>query len=144
MNYELSFIFEPSITEADIPEYVGKLTELLDKSGAKVSYSETPRLRNLAYTIERAQGGKRFKFNQGYFGYLRFESEPASIEEIGKSVNALKFIIRSLLIHAPKKEVITPRVPRANKAKEEGVVAKVSEAEIEKEVDNLIASTVSA
>lgn len=143
-EYEISFIVDPAIVEADMPEYVGKLTELIEKNSGKVSYSETPRLRNLAYTIEKAQGGKRTKFNQGYFGYIRFEAEPGKIEEIGKAVSALKFVVRSLLIHAPKKEVITPRAPRAHKAPVEGVATKATEAEIEKEVDNLIASTVSS
>lgn len=138
--YELAFIIEPAIAESVLPDCMNKIEEILGRHEAKTSYSETPRLRNLAYTIEKANGGKRSKYKQGHFGWVRFESSGASIEDIGKEVNALSFVIRMLLIHAPKKDVVPVRA-RPRRMKEEVGGAKPTEADIEKEVDNLIAST---
>ncbi|MEK7535633.1 MAG: 30S ribosomal protein S6 [Patescibacteria group bacterium] len=142
--YELAFILPPSIPEDAVAVEVTKITSILEGHGASIVISENPRLRGLAYTIERSSGGKREKFDQGYFGWTKFNILAENIPAIKTDLTHINTIIRDLLIHAKPGTTSTTarRIPRhiSISITPDMPIQKVSEAEIDKEVEKLIES----
>ena len=141
--YELAYILEPGVPEDKLPEYAGKITGLIEKHGGSIVLADNPKIRTLAYTIERATGGKRQKFNQGYFGWLKFNNTPDKIEQLENDVKGWSEVIRHMIIHTVKSvSTFVPRrrpdTPRGTEG--ETSMPKPTEAELEKEVEQLIAS----
>ncbi|HEY9582987.1 MAG TPA: 30S ribosomal protein S6 [Candidatus Paceibacterota bacterium] len=137
--YELAYIVEPQIAEESLPAFVAQITAIIEAVGGVVTLSDNPKLRGLAYTIERSVGGKRQKYNQGHFGWMKFTAESTKIPDISLELGRLVPIIRKMIIHSPKpsRNLSSRRVPR-KVASEAGV--KVTEAELDKEVETLIAN----
>ncbi|HEY4493318.1 MAG TPA: 30S ribosomal protein S6 [Candidatus Paceibacterota bacterium] len=138
--YELAYILEPELDEQASQQELARISSVIEKHGGATVLSESPKLRGLAYTIERSGGDKKRKFNQGYFGWMKFNIVGSILPELEKDLAHDSHIIRHLVMHAtlasaspirrvPRK--ITPDVP----------VEKASEAEIDKEVEKLIEST---
>src|SRR3989344_2956190 len=143
MLYELAYILDPGIAEERLAEHAGKITGVIEKHKGALVLADNPKLRGLAYTIERATGGKRQKYNQGYFGWVKFTVSPTSIPDIEKEVKGMTEVIRHILIHTfksvpayvPRRPADAPRADSSDKP-----VVKPTEAELDKEVDELIAS----
>ena len=142
--YELAYILDPGIAEEHLAEHAGKITGVIEKHKGALVLADNPKLRGLAYSIERATGGKRQKFNQGYFGWVKFTVSPTAVPMIEKEVKAMTEVIRDMLIHTVKSVApYVPRKPRATESVEgDKPLEKPTEAELDKEVDELIASTV--
>ena len=143
--YELAYLLDPAIPEEGLGGSVDTLRGILDAKGVKVVVSEMPALRGLAYTISIAEGGKRAKYDRAYFGFMRFDGTTEVADALGSELKKNKEIVRFMLIHAPKGTVPAraPRVaPGFRGVKNEQLPKeKPSEEEIDKQVDELIAST---
>lgn len=137
--YELSFLIIPEIAEEHLPAELEKIVSVVERHGGAVTLRDNPKLRGLAYTIERSSGGKRQKFNQAHFGWLKFNAVSTSIPEIAKELTTNHNIIRHLLIHGTN--VIPSSFARRNKDKADAPAEAPTEAEIDKEVEKLIEST---
>ena len=138
--YELAYLLEPSVGESDVPARAGDLGAIIERLEGIVNISDNPKLRKLAYTIARSLGGRRQKYSQAYFGWIKFSAPAASIPLIDKEIKGLSFVVRYMLIRAVK---VVPRVPRriiAHKSEGLDAVVKPSVEEIDKEVESLIAS----
>jgi len=140
--YELTYILEPQIQEEAVSGEVSQISILLEQHGATVVLNENPRLRGLAYTIEKSIGGKRRKFDQGYLGWIKFNALPESIPAINSELDGVNTIIRKLLIHGTKTSALSPMRARPQRSDPSGSDHKASEAEIDKEVEELIASAI--
>jgi ribosomal protein S6 len=143
--YELGFLIDPAIPEELVPAEVAKIIELVEAHKGSLEVSGTPIMRALSYTIEVAKAGKRHKYDQAHFSWVKFRMLPLQIEAFNLEVTKIPTIIRHLLVHGSLAST-TPAIRRY--VKKEGVpgaetveVVKVTEAEIDKEVDALIAST---
>src|SRR3989338_9142659 len=144
MLYELAYILDPGIAEERLAEHAGKITGVIEKHKGALVLADNPKLRGLAYTIERATGGKRQKYNQGYFGWIKFTATSSAVVEIEREIKQRTEVIRHMLIHTvksvaayvPRRPADAPRADTGDKP-----VEKLTEAELDKEVDDLIAST---
>ncbi len=139
--YEIGYILNPAIAEERLAVEAATLVSVLEKHGASITLSDSPKLRGLTYTIERSLGGKREKFDQGYFGWTKFMADPLKLDGINAELKLNRDIIRHMIIHANTK--VSTRPPRRFPVKksEAGTEEKVSEEQIDKEVESLIAST---
>ena len=145
--YELAYILDPGIAEEHLAEHAGKVTGIIEKHGGTIVLVDNPKIRGLAYTIERATGGKRQKYNQGYFGWVKFTAVPGSIPEVEKEVKGMTEVIRHILIRTVKSvATYVPRRPADAVSAKGGSASggKPTEAELDKEVDELIASAAPA
>src|SRR5690349_6757897 len=103
--YEIGFHLVPTLTEAQVAAAFERMHKALDKAEATVLAEESPKKISLAYRIERSVAGKREKYTEGYFGFIKFEF-PAEAEGIGEpqsshkattgeEVNALETMLRA-------------------------------------------------
>jgi ribosomal protein S6 len=142
--YELGFLLDPAVPEDAVSGEMAKLSQMLEAKGGRIEVVGTPILRTLAYTVEIAKAGKRYKYNQAHFSWLKFHLVPGEIEALNIEIGKFPGILRHLLVHGTMASS-TPALRRY--VKKDGVpgaevldAPKATEAEIDKEVDALIAS----
>jgi ribosomal protein S6 len=147
--YEVGYHVVPTVEESKVGDVVEKIRAQLSANKAEVIGEQFPTKMQLAYTIERSTTGKREKYNDAYFGWMKFAVEErdgtAALEAVLRGTHE---VLRYLLVQSSIPEVAAPRraVFSSNRlegetikkpaAPEEGGV--VSEAELDKSIDALV------
>lgn len=145
--YEVGFHLVPSIPEGDVAGVADNVRALL--GDAEIISQGTPAKMTLAYTIERAMQGKREKFTQSYFGWIKFAVEDQSIvPALQEKLRAMHEVIRYIVISTTREEVKTARRAVFGSDRLEGETikkpaaaaekpAEVSQEELDKSIDAL-------
>jgi len=126
--YELGYLVLPSIAEDSLADVVSTLQGIVRKSGGVEIASEDPLKFDLAYTMSKVVGARKYVVNEAYIGWMKFEVEPSEVVAIKTAVEALDEILRCLLIKAPRESVFT--FAAAQKALEEAEKAAEMPAEV--------------
>ncbi len=152
--YEIGYLLVSSIPEEKVASEAASLKEALSKKGAEFLGEEAPELRTLAYTMVKKIGTSNHRFDQGYFGWFKFELSVKEIEGIKKSFEENPNMLRMLLITTVKEntylgkkspsasvikaeEMVSPEVV-AEPAKEAAPVAAASIEEMDKSIDAMV------
>jgi len=153
--YEVGYLLLPYIQEADLAAQVALIKEQIAKAGGTVFSDEDPRLITLAYPMFKVFSNKKTKFENAYFGWVKFDGDPKTVAAIKKSIEALANVLRftiiktireNTLIRKPSfnakpiaKPIMKDKEPApADTAKEEAPKAEVNEVELDKEIEGLI------
>lgn len=97
--YEIGYLIASSVPNEKVEEEVNKIKKVISDSGASVISEEAPHYEDLAYTIRtKTVSGSYHKFDNAYFGWIKFEVGSSVIDSIKKSVEIIPSIIRSLII----------------------------------------------
>lgn len=95
-DYEGAFIFRPSLDEAGLAEEMGKVEELIAAEGGTVKEWDKWGKRRLAYEIKGE--------SDGYYAFLKFEADPASIEKLVEAYRLRENILRNMNILLDEKD----------------------------------------
>jgi len=148
--YEVGFHILPTVAEEKLPELVLKIKDSITQNGGEIISEDFPKMRVLAYDIKKRIETKYSTFNKAYFGWVKFETLPASIEKIQKEMeinpDILRFIIvktvRENTMHSPKFPMVAKGVGVVEETKVADVLptekVEVSEEEIDKSIDELL------
>jgi ribosomal protein S6 len=156
--YEIGFHIVPTVAEDNLGAIVEKIKSLLGKEVEIVAESAPQRM-HLAYQIERATQGKREKYTESYFGWVKFAlKEKEEGEGVGAQVNAIeqslrdtKDVLRFILIQTVREDLMQQKGRAVyqsdrlegqtlTKAPREAEKAgEVSEAELDKSIEALTA-----
>lgn len=146
--YELAFHIVPQTPEDGVGSVVEKLRKLI--GNAEIITEQFPAKRALAYVVEIAHTGKREKFTEGYFGWIKFATRRDAIPAIEQGVRAMKEVLRHLLVETVRENTMEqPRRAVFTSDRLEGhtiekpvapveKAAEVSEEELEKSLEGLI------
>jgi ribosomal protein S6 len=148
--YEVGYLFVPTISEEELPANYGNLKELISSFRGQIISDEMPKMITLAYQMLKVVANVRSKFNTAYFGWVKFEMDPASVLELKKKLDLSPNIIRFLILKTVKENTIATKrfvyrdqAHRKAPAKSaDGVVAEpveINKEEIDKEIDAMIA-----
>ncbi len=96
--YEVSFLVATSVSESQLPEEVSSIRSVIEAAGASIIAEEFPKLITLAYQMEKLIETKRRKFNDGYFGWFKFEMPVGNISNIKQDLDKRTHIIRHLIV----------------------------------------------
>ncbi len=110
--YECGFILVPTIPESEVPQTVSSLKALVTSAGGTITSEGTPEFIDLAYTMERTIGSKKSKYSQGYFGFIKFETSPESLEQLKKALDGDANIVRYILIKTNSENTIVFKKPK--------------------------------
>lgn len=146
--YEASFLLSPSIAEEKLPEEVSALKTAIEEFGGIFISEDFPRLRPLSYEMVKKIDNKNQKYNQAYFGWVKFEIEPSKMLAIKNSFQNNLNIIRFLLIETVKENTLyshklavrKDREAKSARQAEEAALGPVSEEEIDKSIEKLVVS----
>lgn len=148
--YEVGFHLVPTILEDGVGAAVQIVRKLIGDDAEFISEGY-PQKVNLAYVVERATQGKREKYGEAWFGWIKFATTRNKIPALEAALNDSREVLRSLIIETVREDIAPPKA-RAVFASDrlEGetikkpaapaeVAAPVSEAELDKSIDALVA-----
>ena len=111
-TYELGFNLVPTIPEQEVAAQVDVLKALIEKANGTVGAIGNPEFIDLAYQMEKNVGSKRSKYSQAYFGWIKFEMTPESMETLKKSLDSVNELIRYILVKASVENTIVFKKPK--------------------------------
>lgn len=106
-TYELAFHVLPTIAEGEVETVFKKIKDLITKHG-EITIEEAPARFDLAYEVVKYLEGRNRKFTSAYFGWVRFTAKASEIETLNHEVEAIKELLRHLLVKLTKLEVENP------------------------------------
>lgn len=153
--YELGYHLVPSLSSEQVEKEQALIKALIEKQGGLFISLGAPKRMQLAYTMVKKVESKGTKFDQSYFGWIKFEMLPAEAvalkEVIDTRGNVLRFIIvKTIREHVimrdqqvtftrkPEEEKIPEKV--VVKTKETGGSKPVSDEELDKTIEELVAN----
>lgn len=143
--YEVGYFLVPTISEAELPREVTVLKDALDKKNAMIIAEEFPKLRPLAYPMQKRVGEGFQTHMSGYFGWVKFESTPASALRIEHEFKKSERVLRYIFIKTVREHTLTAGRPRIDKRerkeapKDAPASSPISETELDKSLEKLIA-----
>ena len=91
-SYELVLIISPELVDDEMPDFITKLSELVDKVGGSVDEVNQWGRRKLAYPIKRS--------TEGNYILAKVKMKPALTKELEASLRLSGKILRHLLIRS--------------------------------------------
>ncbi|MGA7678349.1 MAG: 30S ribosomal protein S6 [Dehalococcoidia bacterium] len=91
-NYELVLIVSPEVVDEEMPEFITKLSELVNKVGGSVDEVNQWGRRKLAYPIKRS--------TEGNYLLTKVKMKPTVTKELEANLRLSGKILRHLLIRS--------------------------------------------
>ena len=144
--YEVGYLVAPTVSEEELPREVTALKDVLEKEKAAVISEEFPKFRALAYPMQKRIGGVMQNFTTAYFGWVKFGAKAECIKRIEQELKKNEKVARYILVKTVREHTMTlgrplrtERVPRKEAPKDAPAGAPVSEVELDKSIEKLIA-----
>ena len=150
--YEAGFHIVPTVAESKVGEVVERVRAAVEKLGGSIIGEGFPQKVQFAFIIERAVAGKREKYSEGYFGWMKFEAPAAAAKQLEAVLLADRDVLRSIIVRASLEEVAAPKEifssnalageviqPKPVVADADAAPVAVSEEELNKTIDSLTA-----
>ena len=147
--YELGFLLVPTNKEEDVPVLFGNLKDVISGFGGNFISDEMPKMITLAYPMTKVVSNIRSKFSTAYFGWVKFTMQGQEVLELKKKLDLDPNLIRFLILKTVQENTIaakrflrgdiTHRRPITKKSGDEKEVTQIDRAEIDKEIDAMVA-----
>ena len=111
-TYELGYLLVPNTPEPEVDSAVEALKAVIQKEGGSIVAEGAPEFIDLAYTMEKSVASKKYKYSQGYFGFIKFDVAPESLELIKKALDSNKSLIRYILLKTSVENTIVFKKPK--------------------------------
>jgi len=140
--YEMGFLIIPAVVDGKVPEIVASLKSLVESNGGSLISEGQPVLKPINYEMFKMVDNKKQKYNQAYFGWIKFELDSSKIAEIKLQAEKNPEILRFLLIKTVKEntmyssKVLTKREKPGKKTTP--TTEKSSNEEIDKSIEKLV------
>ena len=110
--YEISFIFDNKLDESTALEKSNAIKQSIAALGGSFISEEAPYMRELAYEMTRVVNNVNVRFNEGYFGWIKFEIEPTKITDLEKGIKLDEEVVRYLIVTTVRENTVyTKRAP---------------------------------
>ncbi len=96
--YEIGYLIESSVPEEKVSTEATAITKIITDAGAAVIADEAPHHMKLAYEMRKKNvSGSYVKYNDAFFGWVKFEVGSDKIESVKKLVETHPTVLRMLL-----------------------------------------------
>ncbi len=110
--YEISFIFDNKLDEGAALEKGNAIKQSIATLGGSFISEEAPYMRELAYEMIRVQNNVNVRFNEGYFGWVKFELSGDKVKEFEKALKLDEELVRYLVVKTVRENTVyTKRAP---------------------------------
>ena len=144
--YELAYHFVPTIAEESVGATLSTLKGFLEEQGAVFINVEPPKMIELSYEMSRTIDNKKTWFDHAYFGWIKFELDPANLKEVEEKLDRDETIIRFMIIKTVRENTIASRKVHREYRKrdvkavdENGAPIEINKEEVDKQIDAMIA-----
>ncbi len=100
--YEVAYIFVSTLTDEEATAKAETLKTAIAAQGGSFVSEEAPYMRELAYEMVRVIKNVNTRFNDGYFGWIKFEMEPNKINDFDKKLALDEEIVRFITVKADR------------------------------------------
>lgn len=145
--YEVGFHIVPTVAEEDLGVRVTAIRDIIEEAGGSIISDEYPKHMKLSYPMVKVAANKRATHNAAYFGWMKFEVEPSGAKMIDAKLKAEDLILRYILVKTLRENTMIPKKillqKRGDEAKAEDKTEDkpvMSEAEIDKTIEDLVIS----
>lgn len=105
--YELGYLLLPSLTDDALNDAVTAIKGILKKSGAQELDSENPVKIDLAYTMSKTVGARKYVLDDAFIGWVKFEAQSDAVQEINDAVKKMDEVIRFLVVKTTRETHFT-------------------------------------
>lgn len=109
--YELGFLLSPAVREEDLDGNVDQIKSIITDLSGTIMTDGRPEFIDLAYEMSKIINNKRVRFNQGYFGWIKFSITPDQIKAINAVLEKNMLIIRSLMTATVAENTVISKKP---------------------------------
>ena len=110
--YEISFIFDNKLDEGAALEKSNAIKQSIATLGGSFISEETPYMRELAYEMIRVVNNVNVRFNEGYFGWIKFELSGDKVKDLEKGLKGDEQLVRYLVVTTVRENTVyTKRAP---------------------------------
>ncbi|MEK9184846.1 MAG: 30S ribosomal protein S6 [Patescibacteria group bacterium] len=107
--YEIGYFIVSSIPEEKVLGEMETINLVITKNNGEIIASDTPKIKPLAYTMIKTTAGRNVRYNEGYFGWMKFEIQSSSIDLVKKELDSQENILRYLLINTVRESTLAPQ-----------------------------------
>ena len=100
--YEISYILDGRLDESRAAEKAEAFKKDIASLVGSFISEETPYVRELSYEMIRVVNNVNVRFNEGYFGWVKFELTPSKVEELDKKLKLDEEVVRFLVLKTVK------------------------------------------
>jgi ribosomal protein S6 len=111
--YEVSFWLVPTISESELPEHFDRLKKVISDAKGEFVSEEAPYSREMTYEMVRVINNVNKRFNEGYFGWVKFKLTPESISLVKSAFENDITVIRSLVIETVEENTTYTKRPES-------------------------------
>jgi small subunit ribosomal protein S6 len=144
--YEIGYHLLPTVSEADVSLEVNKIKDLITAFSGNFISEGFPLMRQLAYGMIKKSESRNIIFSKAYFGWIKFEMEKERVSEFNKKIKSLDNILRFIIVKTVRENTMSvPKTPIFKKETKDELSseeleekAPVSEADLDKSIDDLV------
>ena len=144
--YELGYHLVPTLSEEQIPGASGAVRGMIERISKDIIAEELPVFIDLAYTIVKTVDHKNKRFDEAYFGWIKFEGSPAGIAELEEGLKKDENVLRYLIVKTIRENTFIAKKFTGAKVKEiaeepvaEEVLAEIASEEVlDKAIEELV------
>ncbi|MEK7148320.1 MAG: 30S ribosomal protein S6 [Patescibacteria group bacterium] len=96
--YELGYHLVPTLADGQIPKASGAVRGMIERISKGIIAEELPVFIDLAYQIVKTIDHKNNRFNDAYFGWIKFEGSPAGIADLEEGLKKDENVLRYLIV----------------------------------------------
>ena len=146
--YELGYHLVPTLSVEQIPEASGAVRGMIERISKEVISEELPVFIDLAYTVVKTIEHKNKRFDQAYFGWIKFEGSPAGIAELEEGLKKDENVLRYIIVKTIRENTFIAKkftgakakeVEEVSTEKEETVLETSSDEVLDKAIEELVA-----
>jgi ribosomal protein S6 len=104
--YEIGFHIVPIVSVDALPAEVNAIRSLIESNGGVIISEGKPTSVSLAYDLSRMRSGKREKFDNAFFGWIKFEVSSEAIGIIKQGIEKNENILRHLIIKTVRENTL--------------------------------------
>lgn len=117
--YEVSYWLVPTISESELSEHHVRLQKRITDAKGSIISEEAPYMRETAYELVKVINNVNKRFNEGYFGWMKFETLPTEAVKVQDAFEADVTVIRSLMVKTIRDNTTYTKRPEPRAAFEE-------------------------
>ncbi len=134
--YELGYHLIPTLSEEQIPGASGAVRGMIERISKDIIAEELPVFIDLAYQIVKTVEHKNKRFDEAYFGWIKFEAEPKGIAELEEGLKKDNNVLRYLVVKTLREDTFIAKKFASVKVKEQEEV--VAEEIIKENIEEVI------
>src|SRR3989344_2112416 len=109
--YEVGYHVVPVVEETGATEVASEVKALIIKSGGQIISEQNPALVGLAYDIIKNTDSKNTRFTKAFFGWVKFEADPAGVSTINSGLKSMDKVLRFIVVKTVKENTVFSKMP---------------------------------